>query len=123
MTTIADILDAAMCRHGLQPSLEPSQPLDIQARVLRELLPELQRPNPFQVGDLVEQSEHLSAYTWPRRGQLAVVVELLERGTQRTDRDDRYERCDMVIAVSANGPFVTFAVESFRFRPYTGEVA
>lgn len=98
-------------------------PLEIQARVLRDLLPEIRRPNPFSVGDLVQQIDHLSRYKWPTADALAIVASLdVKQGSASSDEAVSHD--DMVIAVVVpGGEIARFQVESFRFRLYTGEVA
>lgn len=86
MTTLADMLDAAMAKEGLSQTIAPPNPLDIQARILRDLLPEMQRPNPFQVGDLVEQIEHLTAYKPLRQRMVDELAEMHMEDVYRHQR-------------------------------------
>jgi hypothetical protein len=92
-----------------------------QARVLKDMLPEVHRVCPFQVGDLVEQSQY-GAYRFPREGQLAIVSGL-NPGIARRRRDDGpVDREDMTILCDVEGSWVEFSVESWRFKAYDGPV-
>ena len=92
-----------------------------QARVLRDMLPEVQRPCPFAPGDLVEQSQY-GSYRWPREGQLAIVSGLNPALARRRSEDGPIDREDMTILCDVEGRWVEFSVESWRFKPYEGPV-
>lgn len=99
----------------------------MQARVLKDILPELQRPNPFKVGDLVVQRKAHKSYQYPRDRDLAIVSHVVDdplAGTPRASRPDRVtnEREDIVILCFAKSQWVEFAVESWRFDLYDGPV-
>lgn len=99
----------------------------MQARVLRDILPDVHRPCPFQIGDLVEQIDSYRSYRFPPKGAIAIVTQLfqvnpLEAHKERT-RPGQSNREDMVILTMAEGTWVEFTVESWRFKAYDGDVA
>lgn len=92
-----------------------------QARVLKDMLPEVHRACPFQVGDLVEQSQY-GAYRFPREGQLAIVSGLNHGLARRRSDDGPIDREDMTVLCDVEGRWVEFSVESWRFKAYDGPV-
>lgn len=106
---------------GAQKRAEPPKTKDVQARILTDLLSCVLRPNPFQVGDLVEQVPAFERYGHPRDGELAIVTDI---GPQdKPESDDTIPRFDMRILVNSRDTWVEFAVESWRFRKYEGPIA
>ena len=103
-----------------------SRPQDIQARVLKDMLPLVNRECPFAIGDLVVQPKERMVYRYPDEGELAMVVANLkpEEHTEyrRMHQDGPHERHDMIILVLAKDNWVKFAVESWRFEPYSGPI-
>lgn len=95
-----------------------SKPL--QARVLRDMLPDVNAKNPFQVGDLVEQKPNSGMYNWPEDGEIAIVTSLLNAPPKAGNK--RFERDDIVIMCNVEDKWVEFSVESWRFRKYEGNV-
>ena len=102
-------------------AVAPAQTLDVQARVLRDILQDVLRPNSFQVGDLIVQRRDLARYNWPSTAQLAIVASVDVK--QPVVEDSTATRDDIIILVLANGEWVLFAVESFRFEKYEGPIA
>ncbi len=102
----------------------PRQPLPIQARNLKDMLTEKQRLNPFQVGDLVVQRKNASRYRWPEPGtEVAMVTEVADPYSFFPSKmDTTHNREDLIVMCLAEGQWVEFGVESWRFDRYEGEV-
>jgi hypothetical protein len=102
----------------------PARPLDVQARILTDLLPEVQRPNPFQVGDIVQQRRAYTRYKYPGNN-LSMVTEVLAQKTRVAGGDGLpCERDDIVILTLVDDDtWVEYAVESWRFEKYEGDIA
>lgn len=101
------------------------RPLPMQARNLKDILSEAQRKNPFKERDLVVQRRNARRYKWPSEEEVAIVSYVPpEGGTVRTSSADAtYNREDMVIlCLVGDGTWIEFAVESWRFDRYEGEV-
>lgn len=122
---IAESLAQKMNGHADEE--KPRQSLDIQARVLADMVPEINRPNPFKVGDLVKQKGGGTAYRWPAKDQLAIVTHVWtgdEAKLQRPRPNKPFSREDIVILVLADGDrWCEYSAESWRFEKYEGEVA
>lgn len=125
--SLADLLRSVEGRAA--PRNKP-QTVDVIARVLTDLLPEIQRPNPFVVGDLVTQKGHLAIYKFPPPpehgdpGGVAIVSIVMEPEADGGDKSDDHQVNDMVIAtITPGGELRQFPVESFRFQKYDGGVA
>jgi len=109
-----------------------TRPLDVQARVLLDMLPTLKRPNPFKVGDLVVQRKGCAIYKWPQPGCLGIVTEAMTPdATSKIVQQGRdggiMERVDMVVMCVAQGDgveaWLEFAVDSWRFDMWEGDPA
>lgn len=119
---IATIMNARDDREESEPPKPALLEKSVQARVLLDLLPDVLRKNPFEVGQLLEARENYSHYRWPKKGELAIVTALLEQ-TIRTPKDGNgIDREDIVILCLVHGRWVEYAVESWRFQPYAGPV-
>lgn len=104
------------------------RPKDVQARVILDMLSVVHRPNPFKVGDLVEQVPEFSRYVTPDRDGLALVTAVLPEQSIRESKGDGSpcSRDDIVVLVRAgrnSEEWVEYPVESWRFRLYLGDVA
>lgn len=100
--------------------------VDVQARVLTDLLADYQRPCPFRVGDLIRQRKEYKSYRWPVEDQLAMVVDVMagDQHTPIAEGANSLERPDMIMLVQTpDGSWSKFAVESWRFAKYEGDVA
>jgi hypothetical protein len=118
MLSAADLQRLFDRNHGKPPS-PPS--LAMQARVLRDLLPAVQRTNPFQIGDLVEQIPEFSVYSEPSAGKLAIVSALINQEPSRS-KTSQWDRDDIVLLMEIAGKWGECTVESWRFRKYEGAV-
>lgn len=99
--------------------------LPLQARILRDMLPEVQAANPFKVGDLIEQRRECVTYKWPAPGTLGIVSRILEPHEKRLrpKGEARYAgREDIVVLCSVDDTWVEFPYESWRFQLYEGEI-
>lgn len=109
-------------------SSRTSRPRAMQARVLRDLLPEVQAKNPFEVGDLVEVIPAYSTYRWPVEGDLAIVSHVLTEADRAKARGikNAHSREDIVVLCLVHDEgeerWIEFCVESWRFRKYEGDV-
>ena len=115
---------ARMIADGLREAhdrAEKPKAKDVQARVLIDLLAVVTQPNPFKVGDMVEQIPAFQRYTFPSDGKLAIVSGIgLEPDKES---DGSVTRTDMRILLQADATWVEFTVESWRFQKYEGSVA
>jgi hypothetical protein len=118
MLSAADLQRIFDRNHGKPPS-PPSLPM--QARVLRDLLPAVQRANPFQIGDLVEQIPEFAVYSEPAAGKLAIVSALIDQDLAR-GKTLQWDRDDIVLLMEIVGKWGECTVESWRFRKYEGPV-
>ena len=86
----------------------PQRTMPMQARVLTDLLPEIIKPNPFRVGDLVTQSTAYTQYNWPQDGAVAIVSAVVELPTVRIDSKgrNRFDREDMVVLCNVDGKWI-----------------
>lgn len=107
----------------------PTRPKPIQARVLKDMIEAVRRPNPFGIGDLVEQVEAFQAYNMPVVGKtIGVVTGLvaeLSPEARRAIADDNIcnPRVDILVLVgTSNDRWLEVACESWRFKRYEGEV-
>ena len=123
MTQLSKMIAEAMVRDILDQKKEaeaPKRPIAVQARVMKDMLPIVTRPCPFQVGDLITQIKTFEKY------QLPDVVLVTEVGPQPRGRaDNAVERLDIKILTTCSGGehWTEYAVESWRFDKYTGEIA
>lgn len=106
--------------------------LPMQARVLIDMLPCLQRANPFEVGELVVQAKEFQAYNYPEpETGVAIVSSRLAPDFKKyavSESNNTLPRQDMVILALARHPdgrqrWMEYAVESWRFRKYEGPIA
>jgi hypothetical protein len=110
-----------------RPSRNKLSP-EMTARVLKDMNDIAVRPNPFQVGDIVQIQKERNIYKLPgkRENHLAVVCEVFEinRGyPPRTADANAYCTNDMAILVQADVGWVQLLVDSWRFEKYDGEIA
>lgn len=111
---------AKVLADGIREASERSnsaQPKDVQARVLLDMLPAVTRPNPFKVGDLVEQTEAYARY----KSGLAIVSAIGPEND--TEQDGSVARMDMRVLTFVNNTWVEFPVESWRFHKYEGPIS
>lgn len=114
---------AEQLNDGGEEPKQPKRPLPLQARILKDVLPDLQRPNPFKVGDLVQQQRGQRCYKWPDEDALAMVTEVYDPlPPNQRGKGNRCAREDMIIVCNVDGTWVEFAVESWRFDAYQGPV-
>lgn len=109
-----------------QASIEqapPKRPLDVQARVLLDVLAERQRPCPFKVGDIIQQRRAFKRYKWPEVDADVAIVSQIPSEPFKAGEDSTHEMADMIILVQANEGWYEFPAESWRFESYTGPVA
>lgn len=99
-------------------------PEDVQAAVLKDMLPLVLAPCPYKAGDLVKQRPEFSRYRYCEN--LAIVSEVFaepHRNDEGSGRGGPYTRDDMLILILAKDEWVEFEVESWRFKPYEGKIA
>lgn len=116
--TLAELIGRSRGGPLPQPPV-PSRPLPIQARVLKDVLAERQKPNPFAVGDLVQQRKEFYRYTI----DFGIVSRIGAVAGEQRSGGDSIEQTDIVVLVESRGQWVEFPVESWRFEKYTGEIA
>lgn len=101
-------------------------PPDIQARVLSDMVPIVNRPCPFKVGDVVRTIKGYSTYIHISHTKMAVVTQLLpDISGKLLDRKfgAPIEREDMVVLALVDDRWTEFTVDSWRFEKYEGPVA
>lgn len=94
----------------------PLRSKEVQAMDLRDVLRSVQRPCPFQVGDLVEQDSTVRGYRYPGDGVVAIVTQVGGLNVRAQSTDGPYRREDIVILCLVDGRWMEFAVESWRFK-------
>lgn len=119
-----DIIRRMVANMGNGTDDAPKQPLSIQARNLKDMLTERERPNPFRIGDLIVQRKNASRYKWPEPGvELAMVTDVADPGSFFSSRSDHTHSAeDLIVLCLVEGQWVEFSVESWRFDRYEGEV-
>lgn len=109
-----------------EPESTMLRPLEIQARNCRDMLEEVMRPCPFRSGDLVVQRKNAMRYRWPSSDEVAIVSHVAQPGEKLRDnhsQDNTFTRQDMLIlCLASDDTWVEYAVESWRFDRYEGEV-
>ncbi len=107
-----------------EPKAAPTQDKAIQARVLLDVLPDLEHPNPFAPGMLVEQRPNYGNYRFPAQGHLAIVTRVYPPLLKNCGEDlaSPASREDMVILCLVQRRWVEYAVESWRFQAYAGPI-
>lgn len=106
-----------------KPKIDP----DIRARVMSDMLPLLNRVNPFKVGDVVQLQKGRSVYKFPDEAThyMGIVTQILDKQPEFTNvsKAAAWHRNDMVILAEAEGDWVELIVDSWRFEKYDGEIA
>lgn len=94
----------------------------LEARVVLDLVPVVTRNCPFKVGDLLVQEKAYSTYTFNRRP--VVVTHVFEDALIGRTVETNDMRNDILILVRMpTGNLQEFAVQSWRFEKYTGQIA
>lgn len=113
---LTDLLQKVSEQGDIRQGRDCTQPRDIQAEVLKDILSERQRKNPFQVGDLVEQINHLRRYRYPGEGQIAIVSDVITEPKPDPD-SNTFDKNDMVVmCIVDTNEWIQFCVESWRFK-------
>lgn len=99
---------------------------EMQARVLTDMVPIVNRPCPFAVGDVVRTIKGYGVYIHISHKKMAVVTKVLPDTSGKLS-DRKYgspvEREDMVVLALVDGRWTEFTVDSWRFEKYDGPVA
>lgn len=102
----------------------PPKPKDVQARILKDMLPLVLKPSDLKVGDLIEQLPAFARYKYPGPDELAIVTDVGSfRDAGSDDSDNTVSRLDIRILVFARDTWAEFYVESWRFKSYDGLIA